>query len=75
MILCCCAHVNAGFTNAKDSNIVINAAKDVFEFVYDKSSNSVQVKEEISMNYLCNNYRSTIQVVQFYNDKNADRCC
>jgi len=69
MILCCCVHVNAGFTNAKDSNIVVNAAKDVFEFVYDKSSNTVQVKEEMSTDYLCQDYRSTIQVVEFYNDK------
>ena len=69
MILCSCVNVNAGFANTKDSNIVISVAKDVFEFVYDKASNSVQVKEQISMDYLCNDYRSTIQVVQFYNDK------
>ena len=64
-----CINVYAGSNTAKDSNIVISSAKEVYEFVYDKSSNSVQVKESLNTNYLCNDFRSSIPVVEFYNDE------
>ena len=52
-----------------DSNVIINSATDVFEFVYDKSAGSVKVKEEYNVNYTCTGFRTTIPVVQFYNDE------
>src|SRR4051812_469487 len=52
--------VTAGNTTAKDSNIVISNCKEVYEFVYDKSSNSVQVKESLSTTYHCNDFRSSL---------------
>lgn len=55
--------------NTKDSNIVISSCTDVFEFVYDKPSDAIQVKESLTLNYTCNNYRSTIPIAQFYNDR------
>lgn len=69
---CCIVSIFFSFaaianTTAKDSNIVINSAKEVYEFVYDKSSNSVQVKENITTNYLCNDFRSSLPIVEFYN--------
>lgn len=56
-----------GNITAKDSNIVIHSAKEVYEFVYNKSSNNVQVKENITTDYLCNNFRSSLPIVEFYN--------
>jgi len=61
--------IYAGTRAAKDSNIVISSAKDVYEFVYNKSSNSVQVKESLGTSYLCNDFRSSIPVVEFYNSQ------
>lgn len=55
--------------STNDSNVVINSSADVFEFVFDKSSNSVVVKEELTINYTCTNFRTTIPVVQFYNNE------
>ena len=69
VVLLCCVKVYAGNIVAKDSNIVISSSKDVYEFVYDKSSNSVEVKETLATNYLCNNFRSSLQVVEFYNNE------
>ncbi len=60
---------SAGNFASKDSNIIISNAKDVYEFVYDKSSNSVQVKESSTTIYNCNDFRSTLPVVEFYNEK------
>ena len=60
---------NAGDLASKDSNIVISASREVYEFVYDKPSGSVQVKQSLSTNYRCNDFRSSIPVVEFYNDE------
>jgi len=57
----------AGNTTAKDSNIVISNCKEVYEFVYDKPSNSVQVKESLSTTYRCNDFRSSLPIAEFYN--------
>ncbi len=61
--------VNAGNAVLKDSNIVISASKEVYEFVYNKSSNNVEVKESLGTNYLCNNFRNSIAVIEAYNDE------
>lgn len=55
--------------SSSDSNIVINSAKEIYEFVYDKSSSSVQVKALLITSYVCKDFRSTLPVVEFYNDK------
>jgi hypothetical protein len=59
----------ANKTASNDSNIVISSAKETYEFIYDKSSATVQVKASLVTNYLCNDFRSTLPVVEFYNDK------
>jgi len=69
VLVLCFIKAAAGNTTAKDSNIVISSAKEIYEFVYDKSSNSVQVKESLITNYLCNDFRSSIPVVEFYNNE------
>lgn len=58
-------------TNAQDDdkNIVIKHAKEEYAFVKGNSSNPVKVKQDLAISYLCNDYRTTIQVAEFYNDQ------
>ena len=56
----------AGNTAAKDSNIVISNCKEVYEFVYNRSSGSVQVKESLATTYRCNDFRSSLPIAEFY---------
>jgi len=69
LLLIICIKANAGNITAKDSNIVISNAIEEYEFVFDKSTNTVQVKELLSTTYRCNDFRSPLPVVEFYNDK------
>ncbi|HEX5154163.1 MAG TPA: transglutaminase domain-containing protein [Parafilimonas sp.] len=69
ILIACCLKASAGNFAEKDSNIVITSSKEVYEFVWDKPSNSVQVKESLNITYRCNEFRSTLPVVEFYNDK------
>jgi hypothetical protein len=50
-------------------NIVISQSTKEFRFVKGNSEAPVQVKEKSTKTYYCNNYRSTVPVVEFYNDK------
>lgn len=63
------AKAHAGNFASKDSNIVISASREVYEFVYDKPSGNVQVKQSLSTTYRCNDFRSSIPVVEFYNNE------
>ena len=71
LIIVFCFETIAGNAAPKDSNIVISNCKEVYEFVFNKQSNSVQVKESLSTIYYCNNFRSTIPIVEFYNSQMA----
>lgn len=68
VIALCKIAVAKNFTT-QDSNIVISSEKEIYEFVFDKSSNTVQVKESLTTKYLCNDFRSSLPVVEFYNDR------
>jgi hypothetical protein len=59
------------FTNAaeKDSNIVISQAKESYEFVFNKKTNSVEVKQNINTAYFCNSFRTSLYVVEMYDDQ------
>jgi hypothetical protein len=50
-------------------NIVISQANREFRFVTGNADAPVQIKEESSRTYYCNDYRNSIGVVEFYNDK------
>ena len=57
-------------TSNKDSkNIVISQSKRDFRFVLGSSDAPVQIKEESSRTYYCNDYRNSVGVVEFYNDR------
>ena len=52
-----------------DNNVVIS--KSVRKFGFEKGNNAhpVQVREESDRTYTCNNYRTDIPIVEFYNDE------
>jgi hypothetical protein len=51
-----------------DKNVVISKSKKEFKFVKGNAEHPVQIKEESSRLYTCNNFRTDIQVGEFYND-------
>jgi hypothetical protein len=53
----------------KDSNIVISQAKESYEFVFNKKSGNVEVKQEINTSYFCNSFRTSLYVVEMYDDQ------
>ncbi|HEX6914591.1 MAG TPA: transglutaminase domain-containing protein, partial [Chitinophagaceae bacterium] len=53
----------------KDTNVVISQAKEVYEFVYNKRSESVQVKQSTTTTYYCNSFRTTLDIVEMYDDQ------
>jgi transglutaminase-like putative cysteine protease len=54
--------------NDDDKNIVITKSQKEFKFVKGNSDHPVQIREESSKIYTCNNYRTDVSVVEFYND-------
>jgi hypothetical protein len=54
-----------------DSNIVISSAKNSYEFFYNKKSAEVNIQETSTTTYLCNSFRASIPVVEFYDDKTS----
>lgn len=51
-----------------DNNITIKKSERTFTFVKGNGAHPVQIKEEDRKVYFCNNYRTEIPVVEFYND-------
>lgn len=59
---------SAQTSDADNKNIVISQSSKEFRFVKGNGDSPVQVKEKSSKVYYCNNYRSNVPVVEFYND-------
>jgi hypothetical protein len=53
----------------KDSNIVISQAKESYEFVFNKKTNNVEVKQNTNTAYFCNSFRTSLYVVEMYDDQ------
>jgi hypothetical protein len=51
-----------------DKNVVISKSTREFRFVKGNTEHPVQVKEESHRLYTCNNFRTDVQVAEFYND-------
>src|SRR3954465_7670679 len=51
-----------------DKNVVISKSTREFKFVKGNAEHPVQVKEESHRLYTCNNFRTDVQVAEFYND-------
>ena len=52
-----------------DSNVVIANANLLYNFDYNKKDKAVNIKQELSTTYQCVNFRTSIQVAEFYDDK------
>jgi len=63
--------ISACFGRVKDSNIVVSNSKELYEFVWQKSQNSVQVKQNLSTSYFCNDFRTTIPIAEFYDNETS----
>jgi uncharacterized protein YegL len=56
-------------TNTDDEkNVVITNSVREFSFVKGNTAHPVQIKEESQRSYTCNNYRTEVPIVEFYND-------
>ena len=59
------------FSADKDSNVVVSESKEWYEFVWSKSLNNVQVKQNLNTSYYCNGYRTTISVAEMYDNETS----
>jgi transglutaminase-like putative cysteine protease len=59
------------FCRDRDSNIVVSDSKELYEFVWQKSGNSVEVKQNINTSYFCNDYRTIVPIAEFYDNKTS----
>jgi len=63
--------ISTCFGEVKDSNIVVSDSKELYEFVWQKSQNRVQVKQNLSTSYFCNDFRTTIPIAEFYDNETS----
>ena len=54
-----------------DSNIVITTATETYSFQYNKKNKEVDILQRSAVTYHCNDFRVSIPVVEFYNDKST----
>jgi hypothetical protein len=52
-----------------DSNIVIQSAKEIHEFVYNKKAARVEIRQELNVAYRCNSFRTAMPVVEMYDNE------
>lgn len=55
--------------SGKDTNVIISSATETYAFEYNKKENIVKVKEQLGTTYLCKNFRTSVPIVEFYDDK------
>lgn len=60
--------LSAQDSESGDNNITIKNSEREFRFVKGNDAHPVQIKEENHKIYYCNNYRTDISIVEFYND-------
>ena len=65
----CILFPGVNFGAEKDSNVVISDSKEMYEFVLQKSAGTVVVKQNITTNYYCNDYRTTIPIAEMYDNE------
>jgi hypothetical protein len=53
----------------ENKNISIKEATDEYRFVKGDKTNPVKIKQEMKTVYYCNDYRTSLTVAEFYNDK------
>src|SRR5689334_16720922 len=70
LLASCFFAINAYATKA-DSNIVIASARVDYNFEYNRKSNQVNIQQQSTTTYLCNSYRTTIPITEFYDDRSS----
>src|SRR3954471_24023439 len=55
-------------TGVKDNNITISSLTENYEFVKGNADHPVLVKEELSIAYKCNGFRTVIPFAELYDD-------
>ncbi len=63
-----CSVANA-FALPKEKNVTISSCNQIYEFVYNKKTNQVEIKEKLNTVYYCNSYREVIPIQEIYNDQ------
>ncbi|WP_165917154.1 transglutaminase-like domain-containing protein [Flaviaesturariibacter aridisoli] len=54
-----------------DSNIVIQSAREVYEFVYNKKAGRVEIRQDLQTTYRCNSFRTTVPVMELYDNETS----
>lgn len=57
------------YAQDEEKNIVIESASEEYRYIKGNASNPVKIKETITKNYLCAEYRTDVPVAEFYNDQ------
>ena len=57
------------YAQDEEKNIVIESASEEYRYIKGNTSNPVKIKETITKNYLCAEYRTDVPVAEFYNDQ------
>ena len=50
-------------------NILIKEAKEEYRYVKGNSTNPVLIEQEMDVTYFCDAYRTSLPIVEFYNDQ------
>lgn len=68
-LLCLCACIQVSAQDDDDRNITIESAHESYRFLKGDDNHPVFIRQELSTTYLCNKYRATIPVIEFYDDQ------
>jgi len=63
--------ITYAYGSDKDSNVVISNARISYIFDHSKKDNTVKIKEEMNTTYNCMNYRTSIPIAEFYDDRTS----
>ncbi len=69
MLTALCLFLSIAKAADKDTNVVISKASEFYEFVFNKKSGNVEIKQNTSTAYFCNSFRTSLYVVEMYNDQ------
>lgn len=71
LLVCLCLNYGTVAFAQEDKNITITSQKDQYEFVTGDKENPVHINQYSEVTYHCNQFRTSIQYVEFYDDKST----
>jgi hypothetical protein len=69
LFLCTLLLTKTAFTQTESKNITISSMKEKVEFEKGDKDHPVLVKHSVETVYLCNDFRTSTNIVEFYNDQ------